>query len=412
MKIIFRAQILTLILCLFFAFPAISQEHDADISVLHSVCEHMLSHTSYDFKDPESGKVFQSLTEANYTPALEIRSPHNTWHYWNGVANIAMLKLGDYLKEPAYKEFVHRNYAFAFDNIEVLGNHRADNLHKWSFPFGQLLTIEELDDCGAMGGGLVETYRSVKRSEYKTYMDRAADHILHKQERLPDGTLVRSFPHKMTLWADDLYMSISFLARMGDLTGDPQYFNDAIRQVNNFTKYLYNEQTQLYYHCWYSDLKKNGVAHWGRCNGWVMMAQVDLLEYLPEDFPGREELLRILRQQILGVSRYQSESGLWFQLLDRNDSYLETSCTAMFTYGIAKAVNQGWIDSRYLSIAVRGWEGIKTKIRSDGQIEGICAGTGIQDDLIFYYKRPAPLNDIHGIGAVLLAGMEVIKSND
>jgi unsaturated rhamnogalacturonyl hydrolase len=216
----------------------------------------------------------------------------------------------------------------------------------------------------------------------------------------------------MTLWADDLYMSISFLARMGDLTGDPQYFNDAIRQVNNFTKYLYNEQTQLYYHCWYSDLKKNGVAHWGRCNGWVMMAQVDLLEYLPEDFPGREELLRILRQQILGVSRYQSESGLWFQLLDRNDSYLETSCTAMFTYGIAKAVNQGWIDSRYLSIAVRGWEGIKTKIRSDGQIEGICAGTGIQDDLIFYYKRPAPLNDIHGIGAVLLAGMEVIKSND
>jgi len=81
----------------------------------------------------------------------------------------------------------------------------------------------------------------------------------------------------------------------------------------------------------------------------------------------------------------------------------------MFTYTIAKAVNSGWIEKRYATITQAGWEGIKTKIQADGQIMGICEGTGIQEDLSFYYRRETPLNDIHGVGAVLHAGMEVIK---
>ena len=80
----------------------------------------------------------------------------------------------------------------------------------------------------------------------------------------------------------------------------------------------------------------------------------------------------------------------------------------MFTYAIARAVNKGYIDKRYSSIAEKGWEGILTKIHSDGQIEGVCAGTVVSDNLVDYYNRPAPLNDIHGIGTVLLAGAEIL----
>ena len=62
---------------------------------------------------------------------------------------------------------------------------------------------------------------------------------------MEDATFVRSFPHKWTLWADDLYMSLSFLARMGDLMGDGRYFDNAAQQVINFHKYLFNEQSGL-----------------------------------------------------------------------------------------------------------------------------------------------------------------------
>jgi rhamnogalacturonyl hydrolase YesR len=83
----------------------------------------------------------------------------------------------------------------------------------------------------------------------------------------------------------------------------------------------------------------------------------------------------------------------------------------MFTYSIAKAVNKGWIDARFGSIATLGWAGIKSKVQPDGQVQDICVGTGIKDDLGFYYERPTELNDIHGLGAVLLAGVEILKMN-
>ena len=81
----------------------------------------------------------------------------------------------------------------------------------------------------------------------------------------------------------------------------------------------------------------------------------------------------------------------------------------MFTYAIARSVNKGYIEPRYASIARRGWAGVMSRIRPDGQVEGVCEGTSVSDDLVYYYKRPAPMNDIHGIGAVLLAGTEVLK---
>jgi rhamnogalacturonyl hydrolase YesR len=151
------------------------------------------------------------------------------------------------------------------------------------------------------------------------------------------------------------------------------------------------------------------VAFWGRANGWAILAQIDLLDRLPKDHPQREKLLALFQRHILGIAQYQSGEGLWHQLLDKVDSYLETSCTAMFTYAVARAVNKGYLEPRYASIAQRGWEGVQSKIRADGQVEGVCAGTGVSDDLVFYYRRPTPLNDAHGIGAVLLAGAEVLQ---
>jgi rhamnogalacturonyl hydrolase YesR len=196
---------------------------------------------------------------------------------------------------------------------------------------------------------------------------------------------------------------------MGELTGDVKYFDDAAKQVENFQKYVFDTAMGLMHHCWYSDVNRPGVAFWGRANGWALLAQVDLLDRLPNNHPKRGKLLDILQRHILGVARYQGGEGLWHQLLDKTDSYLETSCSAMFTYAIARSVHKGYIEPRYASIARRGWEGVMAKIRPDGQIEGVCAGTGVSDDLVFYYHRPTPMNDAHGVGAVLLAGTEILE---
>jgi unsaturated rhamnogalacturonyl hydrolase len=382
--------------------------YDSDNLILRKVADKILSNTTYDFIIPDEGTILKTVNSSNFKESILIRSPYNDWRYWNGVLNIAMLQIVESLDEQKYRDFAVKNYEFAFDNLPLF----KKNYHgqsKWSYPFAQAILTEELDDCGAMGGGLIEVNKISPRKDYNEYLLVAASHIINQQDRLLDKTLVRKAPHEMTLWADDLYMSIAFLSRMGKWTGENKYFDDAILQVENFTKYLYNPTKELYYHAWYDDLKTNGVAHWGRCNGWVMMAQVDLLSNLPENYPNRDKLIKNLFQQILGISRYQDITGMWHQLIDKNDSYLETSSTAMFTYGIAKAVNKGWIDKRYISIALAGWEGVKKNIQEDGQVKNICMGTGIENDLLYYYNRPAPLNDIHGLGAILLAGNEIVK---
>ena len=63
------------------------------------------------------------------------------------------------------------------------------------------------------------------------------------------------------------YLLYSFLARMGKLTGDEKYFNDAANQVLNYNRYLWCPEKQIYYHCYHTDNKEHGVAHWSRANG-------------------------------------------------------------------------------------------------------------------------------------------------
>ncbi len=377
-------------------------------TMIRAVADGVRKDATFQFVDQKSGKRFTSPEQAPGEAQLRLESAYTDWRYWNGVLNIAMIKLGQALDEPAYVEFARKNVAFSFDNYRYF-EQKYNGEGKWNYPFGQRFIMEELDDCGAMGASVIEVYHRDQQERYRAYIDQAANHVLTRQSRMEDGTLVRSFPHQWTLWADDLYMGLSFLSRMGELTEDRRYFDDAAQQVINFHRHLFDEQKGLMHHCWYSDVNRPGVAFWGRANGWAMVAQVDLLDRLPQNHPQRDTLLALLRRHILGIAQYQSGEGLWHQLLDKVDSYLETSCSAMFTYTIARAVNKGYIEPRYVSIAQRGWEGVQSKIRPDGQVEGVCTGTVVSDDLVHYYRRPAPLNDVHGIGTILLAGAEVLQ---
>jgi rhamnogalacturonyl hydrolase YesR len=140
-----------------------------------------------------------------------------------------------------------------------------------------------------------------------------------------------------------------------------------------------------------------------------MVAMVELLEVLPENHPGRADVIEQLKLHARGVAELQADTGLWHQLLDRDDSYTETSCTAMFTYAMARAVNRGWLSAAsYGPVAVAGWNGLSTQITDDGRVLKTCIGTSYADDAVYYYHRPAT-DDIHGYGPVLLAGAEMIK---
>ena len=386
-----------------------------DKVVLTTVADKILQQQDLKFVDINSGIEYPSVKDVPDNVKLKLKNKYCNWHYTNGVLNMAMIHLSDYLQDIKYFEFARKHVAFGFDNYKYFAkryNPTVDGVH-WKYPLGELFNTRELDDFGAMTSSTIDVYQHQggdKRSDYLDYAKAMGKFIEEKKLRLADKTFVRAFPEVNSLWGDDLYMSVPFLVRMTALTGDQTYLNDAIKQCINFDKYLWDSNRELYYHGYFTETKLTNVAHWGRCNGWILFAKIHLLSFMPKNHPQRQLIIDLLNKQILGLSRYQSSEGLWHQILDKTDSYLESSCSAMFVYAISKAVNEGWTRTQYASIALTGWEGLKKEVISrDGDMKNICEGTDLHNDLPYYYQRPYGLNEKHGLGALLDAGIETMK---
>jgi unsaturated rhamnogalacturonyl hydrolase len=398
------------------ACPARAQTDTATVRALRAVADGVLRDATFDFVDSATGRHYAVPDSAPAGARLRIASAYNDWRYWNGVLNLALPRLAGQLEDARYFAFAGRNIAFAFDNVAYF-ERRHRNEDKWSYPFGQLFTMEALDDYGVEGAVTTGMLVFHQDERWQRYVERAADYLATRQTRLADSTLARGFPRRWTVWADDLFMSVPLLMHLYGRTGEPSWLEDAKRQVINFNRYLFDARAGLMAHNWYSDSAGGagpgsgpGVAFWGRANGWALMAEVELLDRLFPNDRSRDTLLALFRRHVEGIARYQDRAtGLWHQLLDKPDSYLETSASAMFTYAIARGVRQRYLAPSWAEVARRGWRGVMTRIRPDGRIEGTCAGTGVSDTLADYYARPTPVNDLHGIGPVLLAGNAILQ---
>lgn len=279
-----------------------------------------------------------------------------------------------------------------------------------SNPLRQVINPKALDDAGAICAAMIRLQSIDKIANLLPLINNYINYISTKQYRLSDGTLARNRPQKNTLWLDDLYMSVPALAQMGKLTGDKKYYDDAIKQVLQFSARMYNTNLNIYMHGWVEGMQDHFEFHWARANGWAILAMTELLNVLPENYKGRDKILYQLQLHIKGLAPLQSGEGFWHQLLDRNDSYLETSATAIYAYCMANAINKGWIDAKaYAPACLLAWNAITTKVNETGQVEGTCVGTGMAFDPAFYYYRPTSNFAAHGYGPVLLAGAEIIE---
>jgi rhamnogalacturonyl hydrolase YesR len=330
--------------------------------------------------------------------------------YTMGVTHSGMLLAGAVTGDARFTEYTRRQLQFLSDRLPYFRGVIAAGARPGKETFGAVIQTGSLDDSGSMCAALVKARRAGVGPDLLPVIDHWSDYIAHRQFRIPDGTLARQRPQPESLWADDLYMSVPALAQMGALTGERAWFDDAVRQVLQFHAHLWDPQAQLYAHGKHMNQPLNPEFYWARANAWAMMASVELLDVLPAGHPGRERVLEALRAHVRSVAKLQSGSGLWHQMLDKADSYLETSASAIFVYSIARAVNAGWIAPvSYGSVAQAGWIGVTTRVNPKGQVEGTCVGTTLASDHVYYYNRPQSVYATHGYGPVLLAGAEMIR---
>ncbi len=393
-----------------YELPYLIPDEEGITEVLERMYNLISSSTHYRVINKVNGEEITDFSVPDSNAIVDSRDgSYNLWDYTVGVIHTGMFACWEVLQDPKYREYPLKNYDFIMEKLPYF-REKARLYGVERGGYHRIIEMEALDHCGSIGAALVQANGYKKDPLYMAMIDTVAEYITNEQFRMEDGTLARQRPQEVSLWTDDFYMSIPFLARMGEYSGDQSYWEDAVKQVLQLSDRLFVWDKELYDHGWNECAGEYDPRYyWARANGWAMMANATLLEVLPEDFPGREEILKIYRTHAKGIAERLGGNGMWHNMLDRTDTYSESSSTAMFVYGLAKGVNEGWIDHTYASVAQAGWNGLTMYITPEGRINNMCAGTTFSPDLVYYYHRPKSHSSLHGFGAAFMAGSEMIK---
>jgi len=342
------------------------------------------------------------------------------WSYPTGVSLLALQRVAGITGAGDVLKFVVENNEISAEQYGYLRWQQAKygKVFRTS-GFEKLWRLRMLDDCGAMGAQMLDSvlrHNVTFTPNEEKLIEIIGEFVTKQQSRLPDGSFWRpESPDGPTLWADDLFMGVPFLVRWSEYKKDSAALDDAARQVINYAARL-QDTDGAWFHAYFVDERQPNGIKWGRANGWVAIAIAELLSAMPSDHQQRSMILDIFRRQMEGLRKLQSPSGMWHQVIDHPELTwgTETSCSAQFTYAMARGVNRGWLDDSYRKNLKSALAGLSGQVTEDGNIRNVCPSTSIGRDLSYYNERIRKENDWHGPGLMLLALTEMlaVNSND
>lgn len=223
-----------------------------------------------------------------------------------------------------------------------------------------------------------------------------------------DGTVSHyGDPEMGRILIDQLQDYSARMARAGWLCGDGSFNREAVDQYRLFRDALRDPSTGLWGHArgWFDDPHTVTATPWGRGHGWLIKGFVETLSYLPEDSNEARQMRSWLDEFARSLLLHQDNDGMWHQVVNRPDSYAETSATALISYYFARSIRQGYLDQEtFRKPAIKAYEGLlKHSVAADGTVFRTCRGTGPQGAVEDYLVRETPRNDQHGIAAVTFA---------
>lgn len=284
------------------------------------------------------------------------------------------------------------------------------------------------------GDVVLRLWKETGEERYKLAAQQLRQH-LKDHPRTSEGAFWHKQRYPWQLWLDGVYMGMPFLAQYALLfeEGEQQHhsWEEVVKEFQISREQLRDPETGLYYHAWdekkqqsWADPETGLSDHfWGRGFGWLTMAIVDVLDYIPEEETElRQPLIEMINEIAADLKKYQDPAtGTWWQIMDQPDApgnYRESSASSMFTYFYAKALNNGYLDESYRSVAQKAYDGLIQEfmiVHTDNNVSltNIClvAGLGFGRDgsYEYYMSEPVYRNDPKGTGPFILAGIEMHK---
>lgn len=224
-----------------------------------------------------------------------------------------------------------------------------------------------INDCASVGEVVLFAARHTGDPVFRKGADEMLDVIRTTGHKTTDGIIYHTQEPQKGIWSDASYMLPPFLAAAGD-------FQEAIRQLEGYRKYLYNATDKLYSHMW-DDVKKrlNRADYWGVGNGWSAAGMTRIINHLPDSMTAEKKMLiGYTRDVIDGCLKYLRNDGAFHDVVNKPETFVEVNLSQMLCYSIFRGVAAGYLDSSYLKPG-----GIMRKAANDrvdklGYVHDVC----------------------------------------
>ena len=292
------------------------------------------------------------------------------WEWTQGVGLYGMWMLYSETGDESYKQILDKYYEKSFETgLPSKNINTTAPMLALSFLAENEHDKIKMDVCREWAQCVMEQY---PRSEENGMIHRTSDSLNNGE-----------------LWDDTLYMAVLFLANMGRIEGRDDYIQESLYQYLVHIKYLTDKKTGLFFHGWTFNGRHNfAEGLWGRGNSWLTASIPEIFEIV-KDMP--EHTARYLKyslmSQVDALVKYQDPSGMWHTLIDDEDSYLETSATCGFGYGILKSIRLGILPDKYKECALKSLSAVMDRIGDDGVVEDVSYGTPMGRDSKDFYKQ-------------------------
>ncbi len=359
----------------------------------------------------------------------------NKWHYANGCMIKAFFDLYEVTGKQEYYDFAKSHMDFFLNDDGEIIYYSSNSTSNSNYKYNPTKSTGYLLDDINSGKPLFYLYEKTGEQKYKNAID-LLETQLENQPKTKTN-VAGNFWHKYTypnqIWLDGLYMAQPFYMEYGSKYSDSKdECIDSYNQFMNVYNNLKDDSTGLYYHG-YDDEKKQDWADektglsqsfWLRAIGWYAMSLVDTIEKMPSDMEKeKNDLINIYKELADSMIKYQSENGMWYQVVDRPkdiNNFEETSGTLAVGYSMMKASRLGYVDKSYFDYGKKAFDGVidnYVSTNSDGKIElrQICLVAGLgngRDGSYEYYTTQTTIseNDAKGLGPLMFAYNEVLYS--
>lgn len=328
-------------------------------------------------------------TDASQDWGMAIES----WDWVPGVGLIAIMHYGEQLRQSEAIQYVQQ----------------------WMKRNDHLAGLKPVINAIAPYTLLPELYERNGNKEHLSKAVTIGDWLLQEAPRTREG----AFEHTVTeeaafpeqVWADTLFMSVLFLAKLARVTGQIKYAEEVIKQVDIHLRLLQDEKTGLLFHGWNcGEGHHMSAVRWARANAWVVLATPWIAKEIINVFAMPADIIGRYKQLAQGLVKYQGADGLWPTVLDQPDYYSETSGSAGIAAGLLSGMQLGWLDDSYLQAVEQALQGVLRNIADDGTVLKVSGGTPVLESMAAYNNVPCyPSQYGQGLTLILLTMATAMK---